>query len=1184
MAKRNYTTEQLSAIETRDRTLLVSAAAGSGKTATLTERIIRSLTDPTSPEDISRMLIVTFTNAAVREMRERITAAVKAKLLENKDDTRLEHQLYMLPGARISTIDSFCNDILKQTAEKFGISPRYRIADPIEAKILSHSVWSALIEAAYNGELTEITAEAFFELAAALTGVKSDDALEEIFEMLYERSKSDEAGAGVFRGFANAIYGAIDLAPEENKFGAWAIKATKTAAEHFTALYAKIRENAGVEFEYLGIMADEESLLSKICRAKTYGEMQNALLYDFPPLPRVKEKTDNHLLFAAARDKLKAALKRCRERYFTYSHEEWRAHLSELYAHLSTLAAFIERFDAVYFEEKRQRGILEYSDIERLTYQSLYNSDGSLTELAYSLKEQYSSVYIDEYQDVNSLQNKIFDAVSGPTNRFMVGDIKQSIYGFRSARPDIFADMKAAFPPLEKEKEQSSASIFMSKNFRCDKSIVDFVNDIFDPMFTLTKEAIGYVSEDKLEFAKSGGDATPRAPEVCLFAKSDVSEDSEEEKSSALPPIWVAEKIKELLNGEKLNSGEPIRPRDIAIILRKDASRSEIYSEALAKVGIKARVPDNKNFFFNSEIQLVLCLLNAIDNPRRDVYLTGVMLSPLYNFTADELYLIKQHGGGATVWESLRAYLEEKPDFEKGKTFVRAINKYRAIAEGVKVDALIMRLYNETGILALASRAGCEENLMLLYNYARKFESSSLEGLYSFINYVNTVINSGAEFSSGKEREDEDAVSIITVHKSKGLEFPVVFLADAATSLVSARGRTARVVYSDEMGPAMRTRVPGGLALVESPVYNVVIDRNVERSVEEELRVYYVALTRARERLYITGAPNVKSRDDYEEAARLRKLHVSPYTLTDTKSFIDVLYATNAEADVSWGDVDAEGSAESEDTTEHRPKEKRDGTPITCILTERFAYKYPDKHLSTLPEKMSISKLSPTVLDEDEDGEMILFPEDEMNESHVFGKLPSFITGTSERESALRGIATHNFLQFFDMEKLIGTGVQRELSRLVDEEFISKDNAGRVRIFELELFLSSPLFKEMREAKKLLREFRFSVMLPAVLFTGDEEKRAAYAGREVLLQGVIDCITVDANGDFHLIDYKTDRLTKEELKDKKLARKKLAEKHKLQLYYYALAIKSIFGKAPKTVGVYSLPLGDTVDITEFMIY
>ncbi len=1270
MAKRHFTDEQRSAIETRDKTLLVSAAAGSGKTATLTERIIQSVLDENSPESISRMLIVTFTNAAVKELRDRISAALKEKLAENRENTRLEKEIYLLPSARICTIDSFCNEILKNNAERFGITPGYRIADKIESDILSRSILGALIEAVYNGEFDRSIAspEEFEELTGALVGVKTDASLEDELLRLYERTRSLPEGVLVYKRFSDYCMEKKELPPEENRYAQYGINKAKSVAKHYTGLYLTLESELDsaipAEAKYLDILAADRELFQRILSAKTYREEKDILdSRTFQNLPPVRgEKSEAVIRCAAARSDMKEALgKKCADRYFTCSEEEWSEHLLLLGRALGIIYRLLDKFDELFFEEKRRRGILEHSDIEKLAYESLYTESGEPSELALSMKEQFSSVYVDEYQDVNALQGRIFEAVANDRNRFMVGDIKQSIYGFRSAEPAIFAKMKNDFPALAVSADSTCASIFMSKNFRCDRGVVDFVNGIFDEAFMLAKESIGYVREDRLEFAKlcDGGEPTYREPLIRLFDKShslaieetdDEDDESESSPSAAieaespkdLPPIWVAEEIRRLIESEELNNGNPIEPRDIAIILRKDGGRSREYADALKVLGIDATVPDDKDFFLNAEVELVLCLLNTVDNPERDIYLAGLMCSPLYGFTPDELYFMRKLFGDGSLWESLLVYSESE-DFEKGKRFIRDIRRYRAIAEGMPVDALILRLYKETGILTLAAKNGCKENLMLLYNYARKFEASSFEGLYSFISYINTVIESDAEFSAKKETGEENAVTITTIHKSKGLEYPIVFIADAGASLISASERKARVPYSEGFGAALRARVPNGLALIDNPIFNAIKDHTSDKTKEEELRVYYVALTRARERLYITGVADTKLIEEYIEKSEIEKSFRSEYTLQRMKSFIDILMMARKGGILQIGqeigdmtDPMAEKSKNSDKSIEKdeaHPSVKSQisesesesaSNELYAKLMRRFTFKYPNEDLTLLPEKMSVSRLYPSVLDEADEYTATLFSTSVYDGEHEYeldsskpcgigeisnnnasaeifdranGKtrqgeenensdqkkksrpiLPRFATGTDENESALRGIATHLVLQFADLENLARSGTDAELNRLFEKGFLSKRDLSRVRQEEIRLFADSALCREMLSAKSIYREFRFNVMLPAALFTMKAERAEALADQKILLQGVIDCLIEDEKGNYHLIDYKTDRLSKAELSTRALAEKKLNEKHSLQLSYYALAVKEIFGMLPSSIRVYSLPLGDTVDI------
>ncbi len=1269
MREEDLTPEQRLAINTRDRTLLVSAAAGSGKSSTLVERIIRSILEGATNEEkaieISDMLIVTYTRASVADLKDKISGEMSKRLgelLERRErlaqmperdagakemsDTDrmiacLERQLRKLPAARICTIDSYCNDILRMNTERFGISPSYRIADKTEARLLSVATLTALIDAAYRGALPDVcSAEEFEELAFTLVGAKQDAKLEEHFLMLYEKTNTLVEGVDIFRNIADSYIEYAKSPLEDNDITAYAIKSLQRLFSHYLKIYdcyiSRLDPEEPIENIYIAFLTEEREIISRHANAVTYEECLRHLAVKFKDAPDNDGGLPQITEIQTMRNAMNKKRKKIIEAYFEFSEDEWRECFTRLASTLGVLHRFLVKFHEVFFEEKRRRAMLEFHDIERLTHDSLYGEDGGQSELARSIASEIKAIYVDEYQDVNALQGSIFDAICRPDNRFMVGDIKQSIYGFRSAKPDIFASMKDDYTEIHPSPDGTSpelgaptpSTVFMSNNFRCDEGVINFVNGIFNKMFPLVGKSINYDEDnDALVFSKRyKGDTPPyRAPLVRLFDSSaafDTRADEDDgimsiaEGAKDLPAIWVAKKIKKLLDGgTRLNNGELARPKDIAIILRANKGRANVYAAALSALGVPARVPEDKDFFNSPEIQLVLCLLNTINNPMRDIYLAGVMCSPIFGFTPDELYRIKNEDRSESLWNALKLY-SERADFKKGKEFIRTVQSYRAIAEGMPTDALIMRLYRETGLLALAARGGKRENLMLLYNYARKFEASSFEGLYSFISYVNTVIESNESFETKKEGGESDAVTVITVHSSKGLEYPIVFLGDAGASLTSSRANGARVAYAEGFGAAMRLRRRGGIALLDNPVYNAILAYTSDKAVEEELRVYYVATTRAREQLYITGCISGNDISKYMKHVDIQRSALTPYTLKEVKSFVDILMFSEPECEVVFDDTLVPQSrtetapvSEERETAPVKEKETESTVPVSDpedemisegglaeILLRRWSFEYPHKYMTELPSKMSVSRLYPSVLDGADEDELVpgeLIPAEEDEEVDTGGlyrrdHIPRFIENESaEREggipstdeSAKRGIATHLVLQFCDFGRLKTRGTDAELERLERDGFISHADILRVRRNEIDKFVRSELYREITNARKLYREFRFNVMLPAHIFTTEEARREAYKDKKVLLQGVIDCLIEDESGELRLVDYKTDRLTKEERADRDAARKKLS-KYSNQLYYYSLAVKEIFGKEPISRRVYSLPLGDTVDLTD----
>lgn len=1214
MAERKWTDEQSLAIRTRDKTLLVSAAAGSGKTATLTERIIRSVCDEESPTDISQLLVVTFTNAAAAEMRERITKALREAIEKRGGSPRLEKQLLLLPMAKIRTIDSFCIDILRSNTDRVGISPSFRIIDKAEEQLLAYDIAEGMINAIYDGLMPHIaSAFDFEELADCMTSSKRTGELADVFYALYENLSCSLGGVGELLPLCELFSPESFSAPENTRYGEFLIKSLRDACDYFICSLKAYKKEAelgsAAEREYCQTLEDDILRLSRIKECDSYlgiSELLSAKAASVPAKKRGEELTELQADIREKRKKFAYELNKFKN-YFSFSKEDWQILYTKLYKTLSVLHRFLEKFHELFLAEKKKRSAFAYHDIERFVYECLW-CEGELTDIALSARDEYRAVYIDEYQDVNALQDKIFEAISTDCGRFMVGDIKQSIYSFRSAKPDIFATMKRSFPKFQ-DSEGSAFSIFMSNNFRCSREIIDFVNGIFDSVFSIVGDSISYEQADRLIYSKNEENAEKIYPEVWVISEECADGDTESLRSS-LQPDAVAEKISELLSSHTLASGEPIMPSDIAIIMRNNRGRDADFADALKSRGIPCATGTEKSFFLNREVLLALCLMNTIDNPRRDIYFAGLLRSPLFDFSADELFLISKRGEGESLYERLRSY-SESFGFEKGLRFLERLKSLRALCESSPADAIIYRLYHETGLLPLAIREGTDDNLMLLYSYARRFEAEGYKGLSSFIGFINAVIERGTVFDTPKGEESADAVKIITAHSSKGLEFPVVFLVDTEKSLTPNRSRDAsKVSYDEDFGISYKLRTPSGLGVVESPVDTAIKEHIKQKRYEEELRVLYVALTRARERLFVVGSVKGEA-DEYIKAKRELATPLTPFSLRKLSSSLDIILGTAAPAKLKTFDG-IQKQSESDTCAEEEPQltaeegqdtEKEDHSVLSVSSEEilsRLNFVYPNEHLTQLPAKMSVSRLYPTVLDgADErtakiDGlEQTITEESDEHPKTADAEptapkekserrriLPSFVTGKPADESAKRGIATHLFMQFCNLEGIKEKGSEQELDRLVREGFISEADRARVRLEEIKGFEKSELLAEMLLAKRLWREFRFNTYLPACLFTEDEERKRLLGGEKVFVQGVIDCIIERQDGTLALIDYKTDRLTREELADIRLAKSKLKARHETQLYYYSLAIERIFGKKPDSVGVYSLPLGKTVDILD----
>ncbi|MBQ8290555.1 MAG: UvrD-helicase domain-containing protein [Clostridia bacterium] len=1267
--KIEFSEQQRLAIDTRDRTLLVSAAAGSGKTATLAERIIQSILDRDDPKDLGKMLIVTFTNAAVSDLKRKITNAIRdaaeqqAHLGLCDESARalarsLEEQYLRVKDAKIVTINSFCNEILRQCAEDVGLSPTYRIADPVEAALIAKNLIDAMIGAALADELPEVCAREEFErLADGLVPVRSDDDLSDVFLYLYDKLSNEKRGLDTL----------CDLL-DKYKLGAGGFSATeqfKLIREHLfeyidfvIAKHEYYKAQLAAEGECEDTIATLDSdidILTKIKACRTYGELYDKLhSTKFDTIARCK--SDLYEEIQKWREHFKkdifAKNKSLASKYFFNSEDNIAVLYGIIYKNGQIIYKFLKEFDKAFMADKRYRNIVEFRDAERYAYQAVIGKDGKPTEFARALQEKYSDVYIDEYQDVNALQGEIFEAISRPDNCFMVGDIKQSIYGFRSAKPDFFKTKKASFPELKRDAPRTDcATLFMSGNFRCDEPVINYVNSVFDLIFAELGQSIAYSVGDRLCFAKKydadkGEFPRGHIPELHVVDMMDEAranaddvgaeraeqdtearslgnaiEEDELEKSEAMAALAV-DKIASLINNpnELLANGKEITAGDIAIIFRTKTNLHR-YVDALKRRGIEYEIKDKSDFFKNKEVLLTFSLLNAINNPRFDVYLCAVMVSPLFSFSFDELAAIKKGAvRGEALYDAVVRYNASHSEFEKGRRLIEDLYRYRDLSRGMSIDAFLSLLYKETGLLAIAG-AGGRDNLRLLHEHARSFEASSFRGLYSFICYVNKLFEEGETFKSSDsgEVEKRTKVTLITAHSSKGLEFPVVFMPEAGKPIgANPRGAAVHVALANDFGIGFGILDDSGLASLEDSSEDIVRLYQSEREYEEELRVLYVTLTRARERLYIYGSVrDVRAKEnDIKKSVSFKSRYIlkSFYSVLDMLLFCrectkdadkTVKYITHSRKEVTELIKSINGSSDASAKSltaaaSHSDGQSTDGSAEA--LERRFKYKYHSEKKLGIPEKLSVSVLTPRILDENGYAQSV----DELSEKSKNGgesrsakaageaendkegrePIPKFMQDTEEYDAAARGTATHLFMQFFNPEKLMAAGVTSELQRLTELGFLSKDDADKVNVREVETFARSELFANMLSAharEGLFREQRFNVLLSASHFVSPENtaRREALRDEAILVQGVIDCVYKDEAGELHIIDYKTDRRPRKKADGTPVVsdsegKQVLIERHREQLTYYSEAVTRMFGKSPKTVGIYSLAYGEAL--------
>ncbi len=1172
MAERNWTAAQKSAIELRGKSLLVSAAAGSGKTAVLTERIIRRICDERDPLDITRCAIVTFTRAAASELRERLSAALTSACRRDPKNRRISSQLVKLSSAKIGTVHSFCFDIIKSNFSALGLKSGVRIADETEIRLHKKSVMNSLIELCYDTPESECAIQNFGAFADLFVSDR-DDKLADIFIALYDKLMTIPDGLGLLGRSSDELRSVAGLPTDS-----WG-KVIRQTVSGETSHYARVfdaavdymSDGAKLEKNYLPSFVYDRDFALELGRVLDVGSYDDirATIQSYSPLTlgrgvKKDEQTRETELFKKQRTDFKDRLKKLSTEYFSMSSEVLELSKRESADVIDKLSTLISDFDARFTAEKRRIGILDFADLELMCARLLYNSDGSLSKVAESLRESYDEIYVDEYQDTNELQDMIFSAIARPDNRFMVGDIKQSIYGFRGASPATFAAYREKFaeyvPTADLPENADGLTVFLSNNFRSDRTVIDFVNIVFGCLFKVDGTTFPYTDGDALIYSKGDRDAHP--VEVALI------EDSEDESvdTSKAEADFVANKISELLD-------EGYLPGDIAILFRSAKKSAKPFEDALKRLNVPFYNDVTKNFFENPEILLALCLLSVIDNPTRDIYLAGALRSPIFGVTLDELALMRHENPDMPLIDSLRIYTEAH-GFEKGTIFLEKLSEWRKYATSKPVDKLIWYLWQESGILGIAN-SHAKKNLMLLYEYARRFESGSFRGLYNFILYINDILNERATLENAKEFTDaDDTVKMMTIHGSKGLEYKVCFICGCDGSF-NKGDLKAPILFDSRYGVGFKLRDETGFARFTTPLRQALTLAIDGRSIDEEMRILYVALTRAKERLYVTAA--VKNADSAVEDAENTAEFPSRHTLTSGASYIkwiltalknapsyggytlDVYSATDITAPtrrLNVGDVEMKSTVGNELSEDEFSDE----------ISSRFNFKYPYAKLTSVPAKLTVSRLHPTVLDEDDTSADL-----ELDSAPKL-KTPRFLEGTIEATAADRGTATHTFMQFCDYRLVEKYGVDEEIARLVNEQFITEESANLVSRRMLRGFFNSPLYREIAAAKDVRREVRFNIKFPASEFSGDAETVAGLEGEYVLVQGVVDCFFFDAEGRLTLVDYKTDYIPPEIRDDVEASNAFLLERHSRQLNYYREAMKRLTGAPVYRTILYSFAL------------
>ncbi len=1165
MAERDWKEPQIRAFSDEAKNILVSAAAGSGKTAVLIKRITRKLTDKTAPSSVLRMLVVTFTKAAAAELKERIGKALNEAIAEDPSDKRLKRQYVLLQKAKISTIHGFCYDLIKKNFEKAGCGPNVRVSDPTQTSLLMGQVAELVIDSYYASLPEYDDIEDFHTFADNFMSLQDkEDKLASMIIMLYKDLMSSPKGVDFLSDCEAMLSSVKDNGIDATVWGDKLIKylkdaflyysdILKDAVDYFTENEQFSRDIPAFENDHIFA-----TRLYAACGKDGYGSIRAILSeYSSVSLGRINklDHTDRSLFFRGIRESFGKFIQLIIKKVFSHDDATVRFTAEKSAVFIHNIYLLISAFDKRYSAEKRKRNIIDFNDLERIAYSLLVGENGEPTDIALSVSSDYDDIYIDEYQDVNKLQDMIFSAISVKNNRFMVGDIKQSIYGFRAAEPSLFASYR---------QDPSIHKVFLSNNFRCDLSVIDFTNHICGRLFRTFGTTVPYDSSDELVFSKKGSgseDVEINLIETGKAKKTDMVR---------LEAEFTAKRTNELIK-------DGVSPSDICILLRSAEKSADVYRSELMKYGIPCNDQYATELFENPEVLLVMSILNLIDNPTRDIYLAAALKSPIFNFSLDDLIKIRSYSKKDSLFSALAEYTADK-DFDKGQYFFKKFEKYRSLSFE-PVDRLIWAIYRDTNIFALStgekssSAESKKANLLKLYDFARCFESGSFKGLYNFIRYINDILDSKQSIPASSS-ENENAVNLMTIHHSKGLEFPIVFLCGTGFKF-SSSDLSKGVLFDKDIGVALKLFDDSGYATYDTVMRFSQAQALAEKNCEEEIRVLYVALTRAQKKLIINAAVSEpKKLITSCELLSQKDDIANGFVYRSNKSFISwILMANRGKYEPNIIHLDHGNADEGSDSNSNSdiPLFGLDEERVLLLkdmITERFSFEYDDTG-SIIPAKLAVSDLYPSILDED-DSSLKLYEDDT-----VKMKAPKFIKEEAS-SSAEVGTATHQFMQFCDFELLREKGFDTELLRLTERGFLDGHTASLVKREAIEAFLSSELYLRIKNARYSKRELRFNIRFPAGLFTEDLSRRELLQGKSVLVQGIMDLVIEDADGKLMIIDYKTDRLSPALSADE--AEDCLVQRHRKQLAYYKYACEKMMCKKVDKVIIYSFDLGHGIEI------
>ena len=1228
MSNVKWTKEQELSIYEKGENILVAAAAGSGKTAVLVERIINKIINENV--DIDKLLVVTFTNAAASEMKQRVLDAIYKKLEEQPDNENLQKQILLLNKASICTIDSFCLEVVRNNFfELQNVSPNFRIADTTEIDILEQEVLEDIFEQKYEEENQD-----FLKLINTYTSYKDDTPLKELILNIYKTISSMpyplkwlKEHVEMFNikdkleeDFSQTPWGKILLEQIEEEL-IDDIKILQKAKKEIETLEEFEKAVATLEQDINSLELLKSSFVhfgdtSQNIKAwdKAFETFHNNKLFDKWPTIKttnpIKEDIKN------VRDKVKKKCNAKIEKILLSDSKQANLDIYDMYETLKKLENLICEFDKQFSQSKQIKNIVDFSDIEHFALNILLKEDeeGNLqkTDVAKMYSQKFQEIAIDEYQDSNLVQEYIMNSISSGNNLFMVGDVKQSIYKFRQAMPELFL---SKYDTYTTNLEDGDTKIQLFKNFRSRKNVLDFTNLIFQNIMSKKLGDVDYTQEEYLNFGAEDYKESKEdlKTELMLISLNDEQIENENEENAEntedehyeeieLEAKMVAKKIKEMVDSKfqvydrKKETFRNIKYSDIAVLLRSTKNKANVFEQEIINQGMPVFSDTSQEYLDSIEIQTIISLLKIIDNPMQDIPLVTVMRSNIGKFTDDDLVKIRLSDKYDNFYTCLlKAKLSVDEDLKnKIDEFLNNLKQWRKEQEYLALDELIWKIYSDTGFYnycgLMPNGVLRQANLKSLFEKAKQFETASFKGLYNFINFIDKLqVGSGDLGSAKLIGENDDVIRIMSIHKSKGLEFPVVFLSNVGKQFNMQSIKTDKILIHNSLGLGMKYINHEMQIEYDTNAKNAVKSLLEIENISEEMRVLYVALTRAKEKLIITGVCK-----DYEK--ELGKLinevniykkennKINPILLKKCKSYLDWIllnYSYDLEEFNNLAKIEIlvksditndkkETENDERDVVKELEKSEEKQEELNKIK-ETIEYKYEHIVSTVTPTKTSVSEIK-RKYQEDENNEetatnnMLSAEAEETKETNL--PKPKFLNKDEEKKltPAQKGTLMHLCLQKLEPSiEYTLENLQEMIEKMQRSGIINKKEADSINKNKIIQFTKSEIWQELKTAQKIYKEKPFYIEIPASEIEKENEKDM------VLVQGIIDLFYINEKGELVLVDYKTDFVAEGE-------EKKLIEKYKKQLELYKMALEKSLNMKVSKVNIYSVYLGKILEM------